>query len=50
MELIVCIGEDRTLHVCEPHKDKAKCGVKVINKKPTKQERAACFSCYECTY
>lgn len=47
---IRCVGQDHLIHVCKPWDKVTKCGVKVINKKPTKQDLAGKFSCYECTY
>ena len=50
MKTILCIGEDRKIHLCKPNEDKTKCGVKVINKKPTGEQLAELYNCYECTY
>ena len=44
-----CIGVDNKQHVCEPHKDECKCGVKVKRKKLIRDDWRL-FSCYECTY
>jgi hypothetical protein len=32
--LIGCIGEDRKLHLCEPHNNSTYCGVTVLKKSP----------------
>lgn len=48
--LILCIGEDRRIHVCEPHKDQTECGIKVIKKDVSDTEFGKLFSCWECTY
>jgi len=48
-KFIRCIGVDGKLHVCEPHKDTCKCGVKVAIKK-SEQNNQQRYSCYECTY
>lgn len=47
---INCIGVDEKIHVCEPHSDICKCGVKVRTKKLSLYENVSRFSCYECTY
>lgn len=47
---IRCIGADRKLHTCEPHSNKTKCGLAILNKKPSKKDMIDKFSCYECTY
>lgn len=46
---IDCIGVDRKIHVCEPHKNTCKCGVKVLDKKVLNVDKYR-YSCYECTY
>lgn len=46
---IRCIGIDGKQHICEPHKDICKCGVKVDNKKPLRDDYNRC-GCYECDY
>lgn len=48
--LIQCIGVDRKIHVCEPHKDKTDCGVKVLRKEVYEQDYNKMFSCWQCTY
>lgn len=47
---IDCIGIDRKLHVCEPHETKTKCGIPILKKNPTWQDRAEIYSCGPCTY
>jgi 2C-methyl-D-erythritol 2,4-cyclodiphosphate synthase len=48
---IDCIGVDRKRHVCEPDKNVAICGVKILKKKVTDRDRELFpYSCYECTY
>lgn len=49
---IDCIGIDNKLHICEPHSDVCKCGVKVkVNgKKVHKTDFDKYYSCYGCTY
>jgi hypothetical protein len=44
------IGEDRKIHLCKPHEDTCYCGVKVLRKKVTYNDREKLYSCYECTY
>jgi len=46
---IDCIGADNKKHVCEPHKDESKCGVKIKRKK-LQPDDWKLLSCYECTY
>lgn len=50
LDRISCLGEDRKLHVCFPWDKITKCGVKIIKKDLTDEERVKYFSCYECTY
>ena len=47
--MVLCVGVDYKQHVCEPHKDKCKCGVQVKRKKLLKNDYDL-FSCYECTF
>ena len=47
---IECIGNDKLRHVCNPWNSKTKCGVKVVKKDVTTQDRLKHFGCYECTY
>lgn len=47
---VECIGVDDLIHVCEPHKDVCKCGIKVKRKKLLKNDFVLLYSCYECTY
>ncbi len=46
---IDCIGVDGKQHVCEPHKDTCKSGVKALRKQILKNDYTR-YSCYECTY
>lgn len=46
---ISCVGIDMKKHICEPHKDKCKCGMPVHKKKMTMVDIHR-FSCYECTF
>jgi len=46
---ISCIGVDNKIHVCEPHENVTKCGVKIKTKKTEKNDCLR-YSCYECTY
>lgn len=50
MKYIDCIGFDNKIHVCEPHKDVCKCGIKVKRKKLLKNDFVLLYSCYACTY
>lgn len=50
MKTILCIGEDRKIHICKPDRDKAKCGIKVINKKPTDKQLVELYNCCKCSY
>ena len=47
---IVCIGNEKLRHVCNPWNRRTKCGVKVVKKEVTKQDIRNHFGCYECTY
>lgn len=47
---ILCVGVDRKIHICEPHKDETKCGVKVLKKNISSHEHVTLYSCWECTY
>ena len=47
---IQVIGIDHKIHLAFPWEDVCKCGCKILNKKPTKQELNKYYSCYECTY
>lgn len=44
-----CVGVDNRQHVCEPHKEKTKCGIKIKRKKLLRDDWML-FNCYECTY
>lgn len=46
---IKCIGEDRRLHIAEPHKSTTYCGVKVLKKKFTPEGFTRYFSCWDCS-
>jgi hypothetical protein len=46
---INCIGVDNKKHVCEPHLEITKCGVK-IKRKTLNRTDVNKFSCYPCTY
>ncbi|RLC69241.1 MAG: hypothetical protein DRH97_00080 [Chloroflexi bacterium] len=46
--IIDCVGVDDRRHRCEPHKDTAKCGMKVKRKKNIDKINLA--GCWECTY
>ena len=43
-----CIGVDNKLHVCQPHLDTCKCGMKVKRKKLVLKDWDKYCSCYEC--
>lgn len=45
-----CIGVDRKLHVCLPWENVTRCGMKIIKKNITIEDREGKFFCYECTY
>ena len=47
---IPCLGVDGKWHLCEPHLNVCKCGVKVKTKKVDHMDRSEHYSCYECTY
>jgi hypothetical protein len=47
---IPCLGVDGKWHLCEPHLDVCKCGVKVRSKKDNKELFNKHCACYECTY
>lgn len=47
---IPCLGVDEKWHLCEPHLDVCKCGVKVKTKNVGHMDRNEHYSCYECTY
>lgn len=47
---IPCLGVDGKWHICEPHSNTCKCGVKVKTKKVGHMDRSEHYSCYECTY
>lgn len=49
LKYIECIGIDLKQHVCEPHKDNCKCGVRVKRKTLLKKDYKL-FSCYECNF
>ena len=44
---IVCVGEDEKKHLCEPHKDICKCGIKVKSKKFNRDDHMR-YGCYVC--
>lgn len=50
VKAIPCLGVDGKWHLCEPHLDVCKCGVKVKTKKVGYMDRSEHYSCYECTY
>jgi len=47
---VPCLGIDGKWHLCEPHLDVCKCGVKVKSKKDNKELFNKHCACYECTY
>ena len=47
---IPCLGVDGKWHLCEPHSNTCKCGVKVKSKKDDKELFNNHYACYKCTY
>lgn len=45
---VECIGVDDLIHICEPHKDKTICGIKVKRKKMLRDDFVVRYSCGGC--